>query len=81
MCNSGESADRLEKLLESLITMLGKTNGRVDDLAKRVNQLEMYVTESAKNKPNPSVYTFISEAEKAKLPRNSKTRKSIATSQ
>ncbi|WP_257988210.1 hypothetical protein [Bacillus sp. V33-4] len=67
MCNSGESADRLEKLLESLITMLGKTNGRVDDLAKRVNQLEMYVTESAKNKPNSQRLHFYFQRRKSKV--------------
>lgn len=36
----------LETLLESLIKMLGRSNQRVDDLSKRVIQLEFFIREN-----------------------------------
>ncbi|WP_264804220.1 hypothetical protein [Cytobacillus sp. NCCP-133] len=36
----------LESLLESLIKMLGRSNQRVDDLSKRVIQLEFFIREN-----------------------------------
>ena len=36
----------LESLIETLIKMLGKSNERVNDLNKRVTQLEMLIRES-----------------------------------
>lgn len=41
-----ESASRLENLLGSLIKMLGKTNERVDNLDKRINQMEWAIRET-----------------------------------
>lgn len=37
----------LETLLESMIKMLGRSNQRVDDLSKRVIQLEHFIRETA----------------------------------
>lgn len=47
-----EREKALEYLLESLIKMLGKSNQRVDDLNKRVHQLESFIRETAmQNRP------------------------------
>lgn len=43
MNNSYEMMSRLEKLLETLIKMTGKTNERVDDVNKRLTQMEFIV--------------------------------------
>lgn len=43
MNNSYEMMPRLEKLLETLIKMTGKTNERVDDVNKRLTQMEFIV--------------------------------------
>lgn len=42
-----EREKALEYMLESLIKMLGKSNQRVDDLNKRVLQLEFFIRETA----------------------------------
>lgn len=47
----------LEKLMVSLIKMIGKTNEKVDELMKRVNQLELAAKELQVNR----VYSFVSE--------------------
>jgi hypothetical protein len=41
-----EREKALEYMLESLIKMLGKSNQRVDDLNKRVLQLESFIRET-----------------------------------
>jgi hypothetical protein len=41
-----EASSRLESLLGSLIKMLGKTNERVDNLDKRINQMEWAMRET-----------------------------------
>lgn len=41
-----ESSSRIENLLGSLIKMLGKTNERVDNLDKRINQMEWAIRET-----------------------------------
>ncbi|WP_176215090.1 hypothetical protein [Cytobacillus gottheilii] len=40
----------VECMLESLIRMLGKSNQRVDELSKRIGQLELIILSQAKNK-------------------------------
>ncbi|HAQ06038.1 MAG TPA: hypothetical protein DCR24_00285 [Bacillus bacterium] len=54
MRNESES---IEKLLVSLIKMVGKTNEKVDELTKRVRQLEIASKEQKYNR----VYSFIAE--------------------
>jgi hypothetical protein len=49
--------ESLEKLLVSLIKMVGKSNEKVDQLTKRVRQLEMATKEQQINR----VYSFIAE--------------------
>ncbi|MEK3857335.1 hypothetical protein [Cytobacillus sp. FSL H8-0458] len=45
--NEGSEREKaLEYMLESLIKMLGKSNQRVDDLNKRVLQLESLIRET-----------------------------------
>ncbi|SEN50085.1 hypothetical protein SAMN05192533_11456 [Mesobacillus persicus] len=58
MNRSPSEMDGLEKLLESLITMVGKTNAKVDALSMRVRQLELAARE-------PRVYSFIAEPNKS----------------
>lgn len=41
----------VEKLIESLIVMLGRSNQRLDDLSKRVRQMEQYIIEAAPSTP------------------------------
>jgi hypothetical protein len=48
---------QLEKLIESLIIMLGRSNRRLDDLAKRVLQLEQSIIEGV-----PSAFPFPEES-------------------
>ncbi|QED49690.1 hypothetical protein FSZ17_21785 [Cytobacillus dafuensis] len=43
----------LENLVEALIRMLGKSNERVNDLNKRVNQMEVILRESILQGCNP----------------------------
>jgi hypothetical protein len=49
--------ESLQKLLVSLIKMVGKTNEKVDDLMKRVNQLEI----ASKEQKIHRVFSFIAE--------------------
>lgn len=42
-----EQNEKLEKLIESLIAMLGRSNQRLDDLTVRLGQLEQYMVEAA----------------------------------
>ncbi|MCM3664697.1 hypothetical protein M3204_09795 [Mesobacillus subterraneus] len=49
--------ESLEKLLVSLIKMVGKSNEKIDELSKRVRQLEMASKEQQINR----VYSFIAE--------------------
>jgi phosphate uptake regulator len=46
MLQQEESVSRLENLLGSLIKMLGKTNERVENLDKRINQMEWAIRET-----------------------------------
>lgn len=54
MPNENES---LETLIVSLVKMTGKTNEKVDELMKRVHQLEVAYKEQQINR----VYSFIAE--------------------
>ncbi|WLR55367.1 hypothetical protein LC048_24410 [Mesobacillus subterraneus] len=58
--------DSIEKLLVSLIKMVGKNNEKVDELTKRVRQLEIASKDLQVNR----VYSFIAEP-----PRPSSNRK------
>ena len=60
MNRSPNELDGLEKLIESLIKMVGRTNGKVDGLMKRVHQLEIAAKEQEINR----VYTFMAEPSK-----------------
>ncbi|MGM0901351.1 hypothetical protein [Mesobacillus maritimus] len=60
MNRSHSELDGLEKLLESLIKMVGKTNEKVDGLSRRVHQLEVAASEQS----FPKVYSFIADATK-----------------
>jgi hypothetical protein len=61
--------ESLEKLLVSLIKMVGKSNEKIDELSKRVRQLEMASKEQQINR----VYSFIAEP-----PRPNSSRKEYA---
>ena len=61
--------DSIEKLLVSLIKMVGKSNEKVDELTKRVRQLEIASKEQQINR----VYSFIAEP-----PRPNSSRKEYA---
>lgn len=61
--------DSIEKLLTSLIKMVGKNNEKVDELTKRVRQLEM----ASKDQQINRVYSFIAEP-----PRPNSSRKEYA---
>lgn len=52
--------ESLEKLLVSLIKMVGKNNERVDELMKKVQQLEIATKEQQVHR----VYSFIAEPPK-----------------
>ncbi|MDM5228223.1 hypothetical protein QUF73_19040 [Cytobacillus sp. NJ13] len=57
-----EREKALEYMLESLIKMQGKSNQRVDDLNKRVLQLESFIRETAmQNRPQekPGGFTIM----------------------
>lgn len=62
-------ADSIEKLLVSLIKMVGKNNEKIDELTKRVRQLETASKEIQINR----VYSFIAEP-----PRSNPSRKEYA---
>jgi hypothetical protein len=49
--------DSIEKLLVSLIKMVGKNNEKIDELTRRVRQLETASKEQQVNR----VYSFIAE--------------------
>ncbi|MCM3123820.1 MULTISPECIES: hypothetical protein [unclassified Mesobacillus] len=61
--------DSIEKLLVSLIKMVGKNNEKIDELTKRVRQLEIASKEQQVNR----VYSFIAEP-----PRPNSSRKEYA---
>jgi DNA anti-recombination protein RmuC len=46
MLQQEESVSRIESLLGSLIKMVGRTNERVDNLDKRINQMEWAIRET-----------------------------------
>jgi len=48
----------VERLLESLIKMVGKTNEKMDNLTKRVHQLET----AAREQQYARVYSFIAKS-------------------
>ncbi len=60
MNRSPSEMDGLEKLLVSMIKMVGKTNEKMNELMKRVHQLEM----AAKEEPASQVYSFIAETQR-----------------
>lgn len=76
MNNSFEMMSRLEKLLETLIKMTGKTNERVDDVNKRLTQMEFIVrklTRLDKSTSAPQrLFSYILEPTKQKHIANSK---------
>lgn len=61
--------DSIEKLLVSLIKMVGKNNEKIDELTRRVRQLETASKEQQVNR----VYSFIAEP-----PRPNSSRKEYA---
>lgn len=61
--------DSIEKLLVSLIKMVGKNNEKIDELTKRVCQLET----ASKDQQINRVYSFIAEP-----PRPNSSRKEYA---
>ncbi|UII57998.1 hypothetical protein LS684_19065 [Cytobacillus spongiae] len=56
-----EQVQSFELLLESLIKMLGKSNQKMDDLSKRVCQLEFLLLHASNNE-----YSFITHPEHPK---------------
>lgn len=52
-----KETDSIEKLIVSLIKMVGKNNEKIDELTKRVRQLETVSKEQQINR----VYSFIAE--------------------
>lgn len=66
MDQSFEQLVKNEQLLESLIIMLGRSNKKLDDLSKRISQIEQYILEVAPSEtPFPDAsYSFISKVEK-----------------
>lgn len=53
MNDVSEREKALEYMLESLIKMLGKSNHKVDDLNKRVLQLESFIRETVMQNSQP----------------------------
>ncbi|MFC5733758.1 hypothetical protein ACQCT6_16460 [Cytobacillus gottheilii] len=49
MYDRAASDNTVECMLESLIRMLGKSNQRVEELSKRVGQLELIILSQSKN--------------------------------
>ncbi|MCM3668731.1 hypothetical protein M3181_06920 [Mesobacillus maritimus] len=65
MNRSPDEMEGLEKLLESLILMVGRTNEKIDGLQKRVHQLER----AAKEQQERRVYRFVAEPNRKKVKR------------
>jgi hypothetical protein len=63
--------DSIEKLLVSLIKMVGKNNEKIDELTKRVRQLETATSEKQINR----VYSFIAEPPQANSSRKEYARR------
>lgn len=63
--------DSIEKSLVSLIKMVGKSNEKVDELTKRVRQLEIASKELQINR----VYSFIAEPPRPNSSRKEYVRK------
>ena len=63
--------ETIEKLLVSLIKMVGKSNEKVDELTKRVRQLEIASKELQINR----VYSFIAEPPRPNSSRKEYVRK------
>jgi hypothetical protein len=63
--------ESIEKLLVSLIKMVGKNNEKIDELAKRVRQLETASKEQQYNR----VYSFIAEPPRPNSSRKEYVRK------
>ncbi|MBT2661555.1 hypothetical protein [Bacillus sp. ISL-45] len=63
--------DSIEKLLVSLIKMVGKNNEKIDELTKRVCQLETASKEIQINR----VYSFIAEPPRPNTSRKEYARK------
>ncbi len=63
---SFEQLVKVERLLENLITMIGRSNRRLIDLSKRVSQMEQFIIEVTSSEiPFPDErYTFIARVEK-----------------
>lgn len=63
MLQQQESSNQLEMLLGSLIKMLGKSNERVDNLEKRIQQMEWVIRETHKTTQEAGgkrIYTYLS---------------------
>ncbi|EIJ80349.1 hypothetical protein PB1_08307 [Bacillus methanolicus PB1] len=74
MNNHDDWGARLEMLLESLIKMLGKTNEKVDDLNKRVHQLEWCMKNISLRDKDTAIFTLVKDAPNNK---HEKTEKSM----
>lgn len=63
-----EQEMKLEQLIESLIVMQGRSNRRLEELLKRVHQIEQYIIEaglvSLAAHPLDESYSFITRLEK-----------------
>ncbi|UQD53549.1 hypothetical protein C0971_17150 [Bacillus methanolicus] len=64
MKNHDDFGTRLEMLLESLIKMLGKTNEKVDNLNKRVQQLEWCMKNLTLRDKNTAIFTLVKDPPK-----------------
>lgn len=64
MNNHNDWETRVEVLLESLIKMLGKTNEKVDDLNKRVQQLEWCMKNITLRDNNTTIFTLVKDPPK-----------------
>jgi hypothetical protein len=58
MNQSPVSDNTVECLLESLIRMLGKSNQRVDELSKRIGQLELIILSQHKTEYAPRLISL-----------------------
>ncbi|MGJ7920783.1 hypothetical protein [Neobacillus sp. LXY-4] len=65
-----EQEMKLEQLIESLIVMQGRSNRRLEELLKRVHQIEQYILEAGPQatatQPLDEGYSFIARLEKGK---------------
>jgi hypothetical protein len=66
-----KETDSIEKLIVSLIKMVGKNNEKIDELTKRVRQLETASKERQINR----VYSFIAEPPRPSFSRKEYVRK------